>query len=903
VGFEAVLVIQFQAMWHSELAADIAVKLKSNVKDGLLQNEARSRLRVYGNNILPKGRKSTWLTFLLRQLRSPLVYILIIGAVLTAWLHEWVDMSVILLAVIVNIAVGFWQEYKSNNILESLQKIIRTHAVVRREGEVREIDSSDIVPGDVILLSAGKTVVADARLILAEHLQIDEALLTGESSPVGKSTEIIEESNPAIGDRYNMVHMGTIVASGSGEALVVGTGAQTEIGKIALLTADTEDEPTPLQLRMGKLGTVLAWIIGVATLVIFAVGILEGLRFDEIFTTAIAVAVAAIPEGLPAAISIILAVSAQRILKRKGVVKRLVAAEALGSASVVCTDKTGTLTEGKMRIKELLLEGDSESALHALALANEGFIESTEGDLLVRGETTDQAKLQYFIDEGGNYDNLKDTYPRVSLLSFNPANQYIASLHLTPSHRDYLVFATGSPESILERSTAVGTSSSHTPISHEKRIALTEQYQKYAAEGFRMIALAERILPREYGSGESDLNNKTVREDLVNQLVFIGFAAIRDPIRSDVRASIQTAREAGIRVIMLTGDHLLTARTIGSDLGFDSSDSAVLEGKAVDDMSDMDLAKVLEQIDIYARVNPEHKIRIVTALQSAGEVVAMTGDGVNDAPALKSADVGVALDSGTDVAKEASDLILLNNSFTIIISAIQQGRIAFDNIRKVTVFLLIQSFTELILILSALILRVPLPLTAVMILYTNLIEDSFPNIALSFEPGEKDVMKRQPMKKDSRILDTESRFIVFAIGIFADIILVGLFLFLYFFHLDVLGIDFIRTVIFVSLGIDSFFYIYSIKSLRMPIWRYNPFSNHYLSIATILGVGALLAAVYIPALNPILGTVPLTLPFWLLIIGLSIVKMAMVEVAKWWFGYRKNPSTDHITHATTPVIQ
>lgn len=889
--------------WYQKTLDSIFDELGSSKNSGISQKEATDRLDTYGKNILPRGKKVTWLQFLLRQFKSPLVYILLIAAGLTTWIallpegselasgegndeNKWVDTIVILLAIAVNVVVGFWQEFRSNNILEKLNEVVRTNAFVVREGEMHEINAELLVPGDVVLLRAGTKVPADARIYEAKKLEIDESILTGESAPVGKRAIELSEDNVPVGDRDNMCHMGTLVSRGEGKAVIVATGAHSAFGKIALLTQEAEEEPTPLQIRMGKLGTLLAILMGVASVLIFVVGVIQGRLLVEMVTTAVAVAVAAIPEGLPAGISIILAVSAQKILRRKGVVKKLVAAEALGSASVICTDKTGTLTKGKMVLKKLVTPGREEQARKILALANEAVVEEIEDEKVVRGETTDQAKLQYFLDNGGDLEALAREFPKISLLTFNPVLKYLASVHKQEKDGSYVLFANGAPEVLMNLSTSYTTDSGKTAtLSPEIKKKLNKEYEKLAGEGYRVLGIAEKNLGTIDDESALDLEEEENRKNIVRELTFVGYAAIRDPIRPDVPASIKQAREAGIKTIMMTGDHILTARAIGGDLGFSKEEGKIFEGKIIESKSDEELQGLVKEAEIFARVNPEHKMRVIDALQKNGEVVAMTGDGINDAPALKSSNIGVAVGSGTDIAKAASDLILLNDSFSIIVEAIRQGRIAFDNIRKVTVFLLAGSFTELIIIMVPLFLGLEyLPLTAVLILWTNLVEDSLPNIALSFEPGEKNVMKRPPIKKSEPVLDKESKLIVFAIGLITDFVLLAIFL--YFYVADTLSVEHLQTLIFAGLGLDTFFYIYSIKNLRASIFSYNIFNNKYLVWATIIGVGLMLSAIYIPGLSSLLETEPLRLVDWAIVVSLGLVKLLGVEIVKWWFIHR-----------------
>lgn len=892
-------------MWH-ELSADkVVALLKTNASRGLTYQDVLVRQKKFGVNELPRGKQKRWWQFLIEQFRSPMVYILLVAAILSAWLQEWIDMAVIMLSVCVNVSVGFWQEFRSSNILQKLQSYVRTSAQVVREGRVTEINSSGLVPGDVILLKTGMRVPADARLIRASHLEADEAVLTGESVPVKKNAEASIDPKAVIGDRSTMVHMGTVIARGEGLGVVVTIGSATELGTIALLTVKTDDEETPLQARIGRLGTLLMYLIGASSLLILIIGLLENHSFHEMFITTVAVAVAAIPEGMPAAISIVLAVAASRVLRVKGVVKRLVAAETLGSASVICTDKTGTLTEGKMEVEKLFTEGIDDRARLVLALANEALVEAPEkvGDApKISGEVTDQAKMHAFLKNGGSLNEALTRYPRKSLLPFDSDRKYLASLHGNGAEGGYTLFVSGAPEVVFGMSSYIAGKDGTRPISADDRHRISRLYEQLAGNGFRTIAIAERVFPVGEKLRSADLEEADVREGAMQSLAFVGLAAIRDPIRADVKESIELARGAGIRVIMLTGDHALTASAIGADLGFKSSPAHMLTGDDIDSLSDQMLTEKIRTVEICARVSPKHKLRIVELLEKEGEVTAMTGDGVNDAPALKAANIGVALGSGTDVAKEASDLVLLDDSFTTIVAAIRQGRIAFDNIRKVAVFLLVQSFTELLLILSALVFGIPLPFTALMILWTNLVEDALPNIALSFEPGEDDVMKRKPIAKNEPILDRPSKYIVFLIGLSSDVILLTAFVALDFW--STLSLDHLRTIIFAAVGIDSFFYIYSIKSLRQPLWRTRFFDNPYLTGATAIGLAMMFAAIYVPFLQSVLGTVGLTFENWVLIGIYGLIKIIGVEGVKIYFASekRERKNTDTVDKSAQPLL-
>lgn len=856
-------------MWHTKTIEEVSKFFGVNSKYGLSYSEVRERLYNQGENKLPEQRKGKWYIFLFRQFKSPLVYILLVGALLTIFLREWTDAIVIILAICMNIAVGFWQEYKSNNILNELKKIVKVDALVTRDGVLEEIDATYLVRGDIIHLKPGNRVPADARVIESHNLYVNQTVLTGEATSDEKHARVLRDNIP-LPDRENMIYMGTIVTGGSAQAIVVGTGKITEIGKIALLTQDIKNKLTPLEKRMSSLGKIIAYTVFTFALIIFIVGIIRNFNLEEIIITTIAVSVAGVPEGLPASISIILALSAQRILKKQGVIKKLLATETLGSTTVICTDKTGTLTQGKMVVQKMITDNVSK-AHEVLAFANNADIKEIGDKRIPIGEPTDVAKLEYVLNESSG--NLFDkNHKQIGFMEFNSHLKILASINKV--YNSYFLYVNGAPEEILSRSNI---------NDGEKKRYITE-YEELAKKGFRVIALAYKELKSFQITVDKELTKKEI-ESLSKGLVFCGLVAIADPIRNEVKDAIDKARNAGIRTIMVTGDHRLTAIVIAKKLGMMEKVIGVLEGKDLDIITNEQLSSFVKNTNVFARMMPEHKIRIVNALKKNNEVVAMTGDGINDAPALVAADIGIAVGSGTDIAKEAADLVLLNNSFSTIVLAIEQGRIAFENIRKVSVLLLTSSFSEIILIMSALLIPLlshsfellPLPLTAIQILYVNLVEDSLPNIALAFEPGEEDIMKVPPVKQNAPILNKESKSIIFIVGIFIDIVLVGVFLFLF---LKKIPTNVIQTTIFAAIGIDTLLYIYSIKSLHKPIWKERLFNNKYLTIAVVIGFIAMFVAIYLPSLNQVLGTVPLTTGFLFTVFILAIAKMGFIEMVK-----------------------
>lgn len=851
--------------WHNKQVNEILSELDVVTNEGLNTSEVAMRKERFGINELPRGINLHWWELFLRQFLNPLIFILLAAAGITFLLKEYVDSGVIFLAVLVNVVIGFSQEFQLNRILEKLQKVVRISAFVKRDGKVIEVLMEELVPGDIIILKNDLKVPADARILKAENLLINEAVLTGESHAVSKTVKVLHGVK-SLGDRTNMAYLGTIVERGDGVAVVVAIGKDTELGKIASLTVSVEDGMTPLQERLTHMGKLISIFVVSSALIIFSIGFLDPLRTPiRMFEIAVAIAVAAIPEGLPAALSVVLAVSASRILRKKGLVKKLIAAETLGSTTVIVTDKTGTMTYGKMAIKELVGTIDSRAMVRALALSSNALVVvNSSGGREVRGDSTDRAKIEYCYSSGINFDELLEEFPRLAFLPFDESKKYIASFYNTKS--GIWLFVSGAPEILLGSS----------DLPKDKRVAFMGQVEEYAGKGYRMVGAAQRFIE----SGEISNLAEDKLHEYVSGLEFLGIAAIRDPVRTDVHEAMRITREAGIKVIMATGDHLLTAESIGKELGFHIDPESVITGEEIDKLSFDEIKNRVRKMEIVARVSPSHKVKIVEALREIGEVVAMTGDGVNDAPALRAADIGVALGSGTEVTKETADLVLIDDSFSIITAAIEQGRIAFDNIRKVTIFLLANSFSELILVVTSLILRLPLPLTAAQILWANLVEDGLPNFALAFEPGEKDVMKRKPLKRGAPILDKLGKTLVFIVGIFSDLVLVGFYLGLYYW----LGYEnaHLQTVIFAAIAVDSLIYIFSIKSLHEPIFRENIFNNKYLLFA--VGAELILVGIslYVPTMNYLLGTMPLGLFDLSLVFATGVTRLGLIEGTKWW---------------------
>ncbi len=885
-------------IWHNLVAEEVVKILRTDTETGLTEKDVQLRQREFGKNKLPEEKSLSSLRIFLEQFRSPLIYILVIAGIITLILRDFTDAIVIFGAVFLNTIFGFFQENKTSKILAELKKVVKVKTYVIRGGNEKEVGQEDLVPGDIFLLYPGNKVPADGRLIETHNLKINEASLTGEWIPAEKKIEILPEET-ILADRDNMVYMGCVIEDGRGKAIVTETGIQTEIGKVAQMVRETREEKTPYQKRIIHLSKIIGVLIIFICFLIFLLGITTGREVFEMFLMAVAVAVAAIPEGLPVAITVILALGMQRILRKQGLVRKMIAAETLGSTSIICTDKTGTLTEAKMQVagiftelKELISDGQkyseeidkNSSESHILALkigmlCTEAFIENPEDELrqwIVRGRPMEKALLLAGIQAGFSKQELEKEQPKIDQLFFDPVYKYSASLHhfseedptKIPSEFNgarSILYVLGAPEVILKMC----------QLSLENLARLNQKLNTLASRGSRVLGLSYKKF--------SNAKLKIQTDDF-SEMTFVAFISLHDPIRKEVKSAIKVCRQAGMRPIIVTGDHRLTAKAIAKELGLPSAEENIIEGKELEKLTDEGFQKRLEKIEIYARVEPRQKLRIVQAWQKRGEVVAMTGDGINDAPALKKADIGLALGSGTDVAKEASDLILLTDNFSIIVAAVEEGRAIIDNIRKTVTLLVSQCFSEIILIGGSIIGGLPLPILPAQILWENLIEGSPQGVALAFEPKEKGIMERKPEDPKHPLLTSQMKVIIFGFGIATSFILFGLFLYLLRIGLP---LPEIRTIIFAALAMDTIFYAFSCKNLRKNIWQYNPFSNLYLICCAIFSLLMLLIAIYLPPFQSLLKTVPLNFFDWKLILGLGILNLILIEATKWYFIAKK----------------
>lgn len=886
------------ADYHALSREKIYYEFKTSL-NGLTSKEALRRLKRFGANKLPENQTRSLFSLFLGQFKNPLIYILFFALVISLVTGHYTDGGIVFAVIMISSVVGFLQEYKANNALAQLKLLIKYKAKVIRNGQELVVTQEEVVPGDIIVLDPGDKVPADARIIESKNLEVVEASLTGESMPIEKNIDVLDEKT-SMADRKNMVYLGTVISRGNGRAVVVATGTRTEIGHIANLVYETEERVTPLQKQMFSFGKLIGIILIVVNLAIFGLGILMGRPLFEMFMTSVAMVVAAVPEGLLPAMTVILAIGMQRLAKEKGLVRKMLATETLGAVTVICSDKTGTLTQGEMRVVEILTEtrklshdGESFSeiiepdgdASHITAikiglLCNNAIVENPKDQMHnwnIIGNPTEKALLLSGKAAGIHKENLEKDFHRIAELPFESEYKYMVTAH-NFNNAKLVFYVKGAPERILSFMSFVDVEGNQVILSEDKKQNIQKQCDELTKTGLRVLAVGYKI--DRYQSGVTEIDRNELKD-----FVFVGLIALKDPLRPEAKETIKLCQAAGIRPVIITGDHKLTAMAIVKDLGLKIAEDNVMDGIQLDSINDNELKSVINKIVIFARVEPRHKIRIVTALQEKGEVVAMTGDGVNDAPALKKADIGVAVGSGTDVAKETADLVLLDNNFKTIIKAIERGRSTFDNLRKVVLYLLSNSFTEVILISFSLIFSLPLALLPVQILWIKMIEDSLPSISLAFDPANNNIMARPPRKKEESILSNNLKKLLVLFIVVSDTILFSIF---YYYWKATGDVVLAQTIAFVGLGIASRFYIFSIRGLTQTVISYNPFQNKFVNWSTIFGFLMIMVAIYVPFFNEILHTAPLGMKEWGVLIIYAFITLVVYEIGKSIFINRKS---------------
>lgn len=870
-------------MWQSFNINEVARKLRTNIGQGLSKEEAENRHNKHGPNKLDEQKKESLLIRFIKQFKDFMIIILLIAAVVSAGIsfvqgeNDYIDSIIIVTIVVLNAIMGLVQETKAEKSLEALKDMSAPVARVRRNGRIATIKGTEVVPGDIVLLEAGNFVPADCRLINSYNLKIEESSLTGETVPVTKDADVLLDEKTALGDTLNMAFAGTIVVNGHAEAIVTDIGMSTKVGQIAKMIITNESPETPIQKKLGEVGKTLGMGCLAICAVIFVIGLLKKIEPIEMFMTSVGLAVAAIPEGLPAIVTIMLSIGVTRMARKNTIIRKLPAVETLGSSSVICSDKTGTLTQNKMKVTKVMdVKGESLNFQKDLILELGAMCTDVEEDV---GEPTELAIVNAAKEQGKFKQMLYQKYERINDISFDSERKMMSTIHRIIERSDiekllnntgdkFLVITKGAPDVLLKRCNKYFLNGEQHILDNSAIQKIEKINDKMAEKALRVIAVAYAGMPR--------LPTNINSESIENNLTFLGLIGMIDPPREGVKEAVLTCRRAGIKTVMITGDHVATAKAIASDLGILKGNDLAITGKELDEIPEKELEKNISKYSVFARVSPEHKVKIVNAFQKTGAVVAMTGDGVNDAPALKKADIGIAMGkSGTDVAKNASDMILTDDNFVTIVEAVKQGRNIFENIKKAVHFLIATNIGEIVVIFLGLLLGVKAPLLAIQLLWINLVTDSLPAIAIGLEQPDKDIMSKKPRSSKKGI---------FADGLWGKIFVEGTMLGLltlvaFSIGNNMYGLEVGRSMAFVALGMLELVHSFNVKSDE-SIFKVGLFENRYLVGAFVLGALLQVIVVMVPAFATVFKLVPLNGAQWLITIGISILPIIIMEAQK-----------------------
>lgn len=865
-------------MFEQKSIADVISEVKTDPVLGLSSEEAEKRLQTNGPNAFLEKKPKTKLQMFLGQLRDPMIYILFAAVVISSFLREFSDAIIIVTVILLNATIGMIQEGKAEKSLEALKKLSSPSALVRRDGQKIEIQAADLVLGDVVILEAGRIVPADLRLTASINLQIEESALTGESVPVQKDFSYICKAEEPLGDRINLAYLSTPVTYGRGEGVVIRTGMNTEVGKIAQLINDSVEELTPLQKRLGDLGLLLGIVAVVLCVVLFGIAIVQGRDLGEMLLTAISLAVAAIPEGLPAVVTIVLALGVQRMAKVHTIVRKLPAVETLGSVSIVCSDKTGTLTQNKMTVTKffsnnsLLNMGSLDPIKHQLLL--EGFILCTDATAVGTtrfGDPTELALLDMGLSLGLTKESLEEKTPRINELTFDSNRKMMTTVHQAEGGTP-IGYTKGAIDRIINQCTDIIVDGVVRPINEQDKRQIHLGSKDMASSALRVLALAIK-------SDDTEASEEG--------LTFVGLVGMIDPPRTEAKEAVKIFKGAHVTTVMITGDHKDTAFAIAKELGIADTDAQCIDGDALNALSQEELNVMVPNLRVFARVSPEHKVMIVKAFKSHGHIVSMTGDGVNDAPSLKAADIGVAMGiTGTDVAKSAADMVLTDDNFATIQKAISEGRNIYNNIKKSVLFLLSSNFGEIITMFVAISVGLASPLKAIHILWVNLITDSLPGLALGVDPKDGDSMKEAPRNPKENLFANGGLAITLFYGVVIGTITLSAYLFAPILHLTGAGINITldaikaalsdpdiytlaQTYAFTTLAISQLFHAIGMRNLKKSIFSFNHFSNKTMILAFCFGMLLQVGVTEIPFLTNMFGTVALSLQEWAILIALS----------------------------------
>lgn len=865
--------------WHCIAAERVAQQLNTSVQNGLPEQEVQKRLEQYGTNELAEERKRTIWQMFAEQFKDFMIIVLFVAAIVSAILSEWVDAIVIIVVVVLNAILGVVQESRAEQALAALKKMAAPNAKVIRDGKLRIIPAAQLVPGDVVVLEAGDFVPADLRLVEASNLKIEESSLTGESVPVDKATDALSGNDIALGDRINMAYMTSAVTYGRGKGVVVATGMDTEVGRIAKMIGQQEDNQTPLQKRLEQLGKWLAIAALAICAMIFLAGILYGRNLLDMFMTAVSLAVAAIPEGLPAIVTIVLAIGVQRMAKRNAIIRRLPAVETLGAATVICSDKTGTLTQNRMTVQRVYAAGEIydtaerieveegsplDMLLKVAILCNDAVEDTDDGKTI--GDPTEAALLDLGIKLALHKADIENDMPRVDEIPFDSERKLMTTVHEYKGK--YVVFTKGALDELLKRCAYIHDGRAVREITPDDMERISAINEEMAGRALRVLAMAYK--------GIDDIAYGDKQKDLESDLIFLGMVGMIDPPRPEARDAVELCRTAGIKPVMITGDHKLTAVAIAKELGMLQQEDEAISGSELNDIDDDEMVERVPHYSVYARVSPEHKVKIVKAWQRRGDVVAMTGDGVNDAPALKSADIGAAMGKvGTDVAKGAADMVLTDDNFATIVAAVEEGRIIYSNIIKAIHFLLSCNIGEIFVLFIATMLNWLQPLLPIHILWINLVTDSLPAIGLGMERGEKDIMRRPPRDPKESVIP---------LPMFINILWQGLIISLTTLAAFQIGLTVSqeagRTMAFLVLGLSQLAHSVNMRSQDKSIFTMKWSDNRFMILALLLSAVMQLIIIFVPFLRSIFELTILDGVHWIYAIALALVPIAAVEIWK-----------------------
>lgn len=877
-----------ETAFHTKSEQEVLEYLHSG-SDGVTDEEALQRSQIYGKNELDEGKSKTLFGMFLEQFKNLMVIILLIAAAISGFSHDLTDTFIILAVVLINAVLGVLQESKAEKALAALKKMSSPHVKVKRSGEVKQIDTEELVPGDVVLLEAGDFVPADMRLLESASLHIEEAALTGESVPVEKIVAQINKTDIVIGDRRNMAYSGSSVTYGRGIGVVTAIGMNTEVGKIASHLSNTESQETPLQKKLAQMSRYLTMGIIAISVIIFIGGVLQGRNYLEMFLTAVGLAVAAIPEGLPAVITIVLALGVQKMAKRNSIVRKLSAVETLGSTEIICSDKTGTLTQNKMTVKEVYLGGRVLKAddlaeknkgfaifTHSLVLNNDSKVAISGNNSSFIGDPTETALTDFAASKGIEKDAIDELAPRINEIPFDSERKLMSTIH--EMNGRYRVITKGAPDVLLDRCSSILLDGEILALTEEHAYQIIEGNKAMAGKALRVLAVAIKDV--------EELPPSITSESIESGMVFVGLVGMIDPPRTEVQEAIRVCSEAGIRPIMITGDHKDTAAAIAKELGMIDNEDEVITGSELNRIKEKEFEKLVSKYSVYARVSPEHKVRIVNAWKKKGRVVAMTGDGVNDAPALKAADIGIGMGiTGTDVAKGVSNMVLADDNFATIVIAVEEGRKIYSNIQKAIQFLLSSNLGEVVTLFIATMLNWTI-LFPIHILWVNLVTDTLPALALGVEKAEKDVMRQKPRRADSSFFSDGVGVSILYQGIFKGMLTLAA----YYLGLTLYSAEVATTMAFATLGLIQLTHSLNVRSNTQSLFKLGLFSNMYLIGAIAFSAVLQLVVIVVPYLNDIFKVKQLNMEQWAIVLAASLAIIPIVEAAKAIHNWRAKES-------------